>query len=425
MTSRAFRVVPMDARDSAEWGYGRDAVRHASGRYFSITGLEFRAPEAPAVERRLVIDQPERGILGFVVRRGRTGVEVLVQEKYEPGNVRGVQLAPTCQATASNLDRVHGGAPPPGAEFFTGGPPAGILLADSIQSEQGSRFFRKTNRNAAVEAADAGPAAAPLVWRRAPAFLRLLADDYRVNTDARSVLVSSPWGAWTVREPFARAPRVFREAWASVSEARTSEAVAGHLAWLEGERRRLAAEAPRLVPLGAVPGVRRFAGGLSGGGGAAFDVRHFAVRIPSRERVAWDQPLVASRGTGRSDLLAFRRDRELFLLFRAAWEPGLHDAVELQPTILVEPGTEPRVAASPFARAARSGRVLARAWQSEEGGRFFRERVLHRVVLIDDPGDRLPEEVRGVRLREAEGLARAGALTNEARSTLSLVLAFL
>lgn len=121
--------------------------------------------------------------------------------------------------------------------------------------------------------------------------------------------------------------------------------------------------------------------------------------------------------------MASRRTRNLRLVFRAAWEPGLHDGVELHATYSVEPGSPANAGVpSPFESIARQGRALVEVWQSEEGGRFFRERVRHRIVLIPDPGSRLPDGHRDVGLREAEALAAHGVFTNEARSTLSLIL---
>jgi dTDP-4-dehydro-6-deoxy-alpha-D-glucopyranose 2,3-dehydratase len=430
----AFRVVPIAPSASEEWYYGPDSIRHRSGRFFSVVGLAFRPPGGPSVSdscRQPVIDQPETGILGFVVRQGPHGSRVLVQEKFEPGNVRGCQLAPTCQATASNLERVHGGEAPPGAEFFTTPAAGARILADSLQSEQGTRFFRKRNRNVTLELRDDVEAPAPsstrLRWMDGRLLLGSLARNHRVNTDARSVLVCTPWRTWVGARPFSGRRRGSRpwlsEAYDAPSGREMADGVAAHLRWLGDVRKRFAGVPPRVVGLGELPGFRVDGVGLSGPPEASWDVRHFSVRIPSRERGAWDQPLVVSRGPGMSVLCAFRRGRDLRLLFRAAWEPGLHDGVELHATYGVEPGGPANAGVpSPFESVARRDRALVEVWQSEEGGRFFRERVLHRIVLIDDPGSRLPGGHRDVGLREAEALAAHGVFTNEARSTLSLIL---
>ena len=85
-----------------------------------------------------MIDQPELGWLGFVVRTAGAGVEWLVQAKTEPGNVHGTQLAPTLQATRSNFTRVHGGRPTRFLDLFRAGD---AVLSDGPHSEQGSAFL--------------------------------------------------------------------------------------------------------------------------------------------------------------------------------------------------------------------------------------------------------------------------------------------
>ncbi|WP_204311049.1 NDP-hexose 2,3-dehydratase family protein, partial [Stenotrophomonas maltophilia] len=78
---------------------------------FQVVGLNWR--EAGAVRCQPFIEQREIGTLGFLARRTADGLALLLHAKAEPGNVGIAQIGPTCQATASNRDRVHGGALPP------------------------------------------------------------------------------------------------------------------------------------------------------------------------------------------------------------------------------------------------------------------------------------------------------------------------
>src|SRR5207249_2629999 len=94
-----------------------------------------------------IIDQPEVGILGFLFR-GRDPVELLVQAKFEPGNVNLIQLAPTVQATRSNYTRMHGGTVPHLVDEFIHSSASPIL--DQSQPEQGTVFLQKRNRNMLV-----------------------------------------------------------------------------------------------------------------------------------------------------------------------------------------------------------------------------------------------------------------------------------
>jgi oxidase EvaA len=432
-----FAVDPVTPAESSEWIYGSDRIRHRSGRFFSIVGLEFaqngKRPDAEIL-REPIIDQPEVGLLGFVIHRDSRGTRVLVQRKLEPGNVRGLQIAPTCQATVSNLERIHGGASPPGAEFFGELPAGALVLADSLQSEQGTRFFRKRNRNITVEltrTAEPLPSSLPsLRWIGAKRLLAMMTQHHRVNPDARSVFVCTPWSSWADGDPFSRHNKglglLLREAYEAVVGAQLEERARDHLRWLAEERGRLATDPPRFVPLEELKRFTVDSAGLTGPPGADWDDRHFAVRIPSRERPSWDQPLVVSRGPGVSVLCAFHRGKDLRFVFRAASEPGLHDEVELQTTFCREPGGNGRARVHlPFELLTKRRPALAEVWQSEEGGRFYRERVLHRIVLIEDPGIDLPDHHRDIGLREVEALAIRGVFTNQSRTTLSLLLGLL
>ena len=97
-----------------------------------------------------IINQPEIGFLGFIVKKFNGVMHFLMQAKIEPGNLNIVQLSPTLQATRSNYTRVHGGKSPNYLEYFNGEKEVYVLV-DQLQSEQGARFLHKRNRNIIVE----------------------------------------------------------------------------------------------------------------------------------------------------------------------------------------------------------------------------------------------------------------------------------
>jgi oxidase EvaA len=68
--------------------------------------------------------------------------------------------------------------------------------------------------------------------------------------------------------------------------------------------------------------------------------------------------------------------------------------------------------------------VIAEVRQSEEGGRFFRDTNLYQIAILDRGSPELPPDCRALSLREVEWLAPRNVFTNEARSVLSLILAY-
>lgn len=400
-------LIPLS--DSGEWRLVDGAIRHRSGRFFSVVGVDDgEHPPAPLLEQR------EVGTLGFL-RRVRDGrVELLAQAKVEPGNIGLAQLAPTMQATASNLARLHGGAPQFLEELFAD--PADAVCS-TLQSEQGTRFLGKLNRNTLVAGdADDGHLPAGFAWFGAADVLAALAEPHAVNTDARSVLVTSPWHLLGAEAPFtgdrAGASPELLAALARSYDLRRDDAVRGADDLLASMR---TPGEPRVIALEDVPGWRLSLDHRATIRGADYAVRHVAVRTDVREVAAWDQPVIDSayplladvdvsvvRGTAYVDLVARR-------------EPGLAHRAELGPTRIV-----------PLAHLARAtpadAEVLAEVDQSDEGGRFLRDNCRYRLVARPGNGDVPADGVR-LSLGEVEELlARGGVLTNEARSALALFL---
>ncbi|WP_237307948.1 NDP-hexose 2,3-dehydratase family protein [Streptomyces alboflavus] len=130
-------VVPVPFRELPQWSFTRDGdLVHDSGRFFTVSGMRVRGPEGPGRDQPVIV-QPEIGVLGLLIKDLDGEPHVLLQAKAEPGNIDGIQLSPTVQATRSNYTRVHRGGATRHLEHFTG-PGRGRVLVDSLQSEQGA-----------------------------------------------------------------------------------------------------------------------------------------------------------------------------------------------------------------------------------------------------------------------------------------------
>ena len=95
----------------SSWNYSPSKISHDSGRFFSIEGIKVKGnvDEKSIGWSQPIINQPEHGYLGIIVREFNGVLHFLLQAKIEPGNVNKVQLSPTLQATRSNFSRVHKG----------------------------------------------------------------------------------------------------------------------------------------------------------------------------------------------------------------------------------------------------------------------------------------------------------------------------
>jgi dTDP-4-dehydro-6-deoxy-alpha-D-glucopyranose 2,3-dehydratase len=180
---------------STEWTCDGYRLRHTSGGFFSVVGatLSSGGKRQTHLDQPL-IDQPEIGILGFLIRTVDDTLQILVQAKPEPGNFGLVQAAPSVQATESNYRRRHRGKATPFLERFLS-PERATVVSESLQSEEGTRFLGKVNRNMVVEAAgkEPHPETHAHKWFPIGDLTSLLLREFQVNTDARSVLATAPW----------------------------------------------------------------------------------------------------------------------------------------------------------------------------------------------------------------------------------------
>lgn len=82
------------------WSYRDDRIRHDSGKFFSIDGIHIETNYRDVSQwDQPIINQPEIGFLGFIVKKFDGVLHFLMQAKIEPGNLNVVQLSPTLQAT--------------------------------------------------------------------------------------------------------------------------------------------------------------------------------------------------------------------------------------------------------------------------------------------------------------------------------------
>lgn len=166
-------------------------ISHESGRFFSITGLKVRHSIGYIDMHwdQPIIDQPEVGILGILVSKINGVLHFCLHAKEEPGNINLVQLAPTVQATYSNYTKVHGGHKPPFIDLFLS-PSIEKIFFSKLQTEDGGRFFLKSNKNMIVWADDGVETALPdgFIWLTLRQIRGLIKQDNLVNSCTRSVL---------------------------------------------------------------------------------------------------------------------------------------------------------------------------------------------------------------------------------------------
>ncbi|MEU8782738.1 NDP-hexose 2,3-dehydratase family protein [Streptomyces sp. NPDC048637] len=364
--------IPFEELQGWNFAPGNGNLRHDSGRFFSIEGIRVRSDYGPVgAWCQPIIHQPEIGVLGIAVREIDGVLHCLMQAKPEPGNINGVQLSPTVQATKSNYTRVHGGSPVPYMDCFIDADP-GRVLADVLQSEQGSWFFRKRNRNMVVEVGPEVEAGEDFCWLTLGQLGALLHHPDLVNMDARTVLSCIP--DWRAGSATANAGLH------SDTEIRS---------WITTRRARHEITTEPL-PLRETEGWRRSEKAISHESGLFFSVVAVDVSSHRREVPAWSQPLLEPHGLGIAALLVKRIRGVPHALLSARVEPGFLDVVELGPTVQCTPESYAQLPAEDRPRYLdvvldrRPERTLFDAVLSEEGGRFRHARSRYLIIEVGD-----------------------------------------
>jgi oxidase EvaA len=382
----AFRVdrIPFSELDRWSFHPGTGNLVHHSGKFFTVEGLRVTTD----ADRRNgwyqpIIKQPEIGILGILVKEIGGVLHFLLQAKMEPGNPNLLQLSPTVQATQSNYTRVHQGAPVRYLDYFLH-PGRGRIVADVLQSEHGSWFHRKNNRNMIIEVDDDVEPHGDFCWLTLGQIGELLHQDNVINMDARTVLACAPIGASA-----GPAPDSFLAALARSRHGTALHSDVGLLSWLTAERARQNVQAER-VPLAGLPGWVRDTHAISRPDGRFFQVVALSVQAGSREVSRWTQPVIEPRGLGVNAFVTRRIDGVLHVLVAARAEAGFLGALELGPTVQCVPGNHDDLAAEDrpgfldLVLSADPSTVRYEAVHSEEGGRFLNAESRY-LVLEPDP----------------------------------------
>jgi dTDP-4-dehydro-6-deoxy-alpha-D-glucopyranose 2,3-dehydratase len=367
-----FRVDRIPFAELDDWSFERGTgnLVHRSGRFFTVEGLHVRvggtpAPQFPEWQQPIIVQQ-EVGVLGILAREFGGVLHFLMQAKMEPGNPNLLQLSPTVQATHSNYTKVHRGASVRYLDYFLRSG-RGRVIADVLQSEHGSWFLRKVNRNMIVEVDEDVPPHEDFVWLTLGQIGALLRRDNVVNMDARTVLACAP---------------------DLTGETDALHSDVSLLSWFTAERSRHDVRAQR-IPLAEVAGWHRGEWSINHERDHYFQVMAVSVQADSREVSHWSQPLLEPIRQGVTAFVVRRFAGVPHILVHARVEGGFLDTVELGPTVQCTPEYydhlrgDARPAFLDLVMDADPAQVTYTAVHSEEGGRFLNAENRYLIVQAD------------------------------------------
>lgn len=397
-------VCQMPLSELKGWKYRDNRIRHDSGKFFSIDGIRIETNYRDVFTwDQPIINQPEIGFLGFIVRKIQGVYHFLTQAKIEPGNLNVVQLSPTLQATRSNYSRVHGGKAPTYLEYFNGVKDVYVLV-DQLQSEQGARFLHKRNRNIIVEVDENEyfEVKEGFIWLSLGQIKELISYPNVLNMDTRTVISCITYGNYS--EHSLKLMGLLLKEVKGVSDDYLYSVLSADnhfyelkdiIHWITSLKFN--------YELNVSPiGISEMKSWIYDGNTIHhkdhkyFDVIGVNVKIGNREIVSWDQPMVRSAQEGLMGFIVKKINGIYHFLVQAKLEAGNFDVIEMAPTVQCLTGNyrkgynEYTIPYLEYFINAPQEKIWYSTYQSEEGGRFYQEQNLNIIVEV---GDDFPIEV--------------------------------
>jgi oxidase EvaA len=431
-----FEVYPKSLLTLDGWYFTENTgnLVHRSGKFFSIEGIDVQTNFG--INNRWmqpIINQPEIGILGFLTKKICGIYHFLIQAKIEPGNVNGLQVSPTVQATYSNFTKVHGGKQVPYLDWFLGHKQARYLI-NQLQSEQGSRFLSKRNRNVIVEVREDEPIDVldDFYWLTLGQLFELLKLNNMVNMDSRTVLSCiryfDAYECLRDIDVICSSAEFEEDVYVSsiVDDHYALHSFDSLISWLT-QMKTIYSLLARRVPLNQVQDWYFDGEAIRHRTGKYFSVVGVSVNIDNREVAHWDQPLIESAKGGILCFICQKRNNILHFLIQGRVEPGNFDSLEMAPTLQCTPSNydhnKPE-SLPPFYHLVMDAsleQIKYDTLQSEEGGRFYHDQNRYIIVeLEEDQKLDLPDNYIWMTIRQMKEFIHFNNYFNiEARGLLS------
>ncbi|MGD6960821.1 NDP-hexose 2,3-dehydratase family protein [Fictibacillus phosphorivorans] len=361
--SARVEIIPFDKLSS--WYFDdKGNLRHESGRYFSIEGLEIINHELGIKKYQPIINQNEHGILGLLTKVINNVSYFLVQFKVEPGNIELVQISPTVQATKSNYSKVHKGKSVPYIEFFTDSKFEDNVIFKRLLSEQGNKFFHKRNYNILVELdEDMDLVTKPgYMWLTLGQISRLLEIPNAINMDLRSIVSCISF----LDEK-------------AVKKEYPKNTIGVFNKWLNKKRRYEA----KIVSLQSLydHGWEKSEDKIFSKEDLEFELNCINVLIESREITCWTQPIVKDGHSKLNGLIIKKINGITHVLVQACQEYGSFTGVEIGPSVHNYYAGQDSYLTKYFTNFENS-ELLYSVNQSEEGGRFYQFINKYMIVSV-------------------------------------------
>jgi oxidase EvaA len=173
------------------WEMTDSELRHSEQKYFKIIAVDVEIGNRE-VQRwsQPMVEPAQEGLCAFVCKEIDGILHFAVQAKLECGNHDIIEFAPTVQCLTGNYRNTAEGALP-FLDYVLKARKEQVIF-DTLQSEEGGRFYREQNRNMLVMADDAVPVELPerYIWMTLNQIYSFLRFNNYLNIQARSLIAA-------------------------------------------------------------------------------------------------------------------------------------------------------------------------------------------------------------------------------------------
>jgi oxidase EvaA len=172
-----------------DWSVEDKCIRHKDDKYFRIIGVEVNIENREVVKwTQPMVEPAQEGICAFVCKEIKGVLHFAVQTKLECGNFDIIEFAPTVQCLTGNYKTTPKGELP-FLDYVLNILKSQIIF-DTLQSEEGGRFYKEQNRNLLILAGDEVNEELPenYIWLTLNQLQTLIKFNNYINVQARTLL---------------------------------------------------------------------------------------------------------------------------------------------------------------------------------------------------------------------------------------------
>ena len=361
--NRDFKVEIKDLKELRDWELSKDlTLNHISKSFFSFIALSNKT-------NNFLISQNEIGMLAIFSKYRTNNFDeqyFLLQKKFEPGNDPISQLSPAIQMTYSNLKGKHGGRIN-NLNFIKN-----LSLKanfSTLQLEQSDSFLHKKNLNyfGLLENNELPDffKCIDLFWLSSKEIIDFAMEGNILHADTRSVLFFIFFRELIKKKLIEIGNNDLNTLLSKFS----LFAFKNQSPWIFKKMKDICVYRNGKIYLDDKK--------------EYFDKRYIigvSVKSNSREISIWDQPLLSIESK-TIYLFVSKKEGEYYLLVSIGLAPGLFTEFEILPSF-VENYSEFKN--FDYSKLMRKTKELHTSWQTEEGGRFYKRRNLHKIIFSEE-----------------------------------------